>query len=73
MKQLRLIARELGRRGGLSRAARLTPERRRQIASLGGMAKALSREAVGRILSNLQYLAAVEVLYGSASRASRGH
>jgi hypothetical protein len=72
MKPLQEMARELGRRGGLSRAARLTPERRRQIASLGGMAKALSRVAAGRILDNLRYLAAVEVLHGSASRAARG-
>jgi len=72
MKQLQVIAQELGRRGGLARAARLTPERRREIASRGGRAKALSREAAGRILSNLQYLESVEALYESASRAARG-
>ena len=71
MKPLQEMARELGRRGGLSRAARLTPERRRQIASLGGMAKALSREAVGRILSNYQYLEDVEILRANAVRESR--
>ena len=71
MKDLSSIARELGRRGGLARAARLTAERRRQIASQGGRSKSLSRVAADRIRENFLYLAAVDALHGKHPRASR--
>ena len=57
-----LAAQALGRRGGLVRARRLSPEQRRKIASLGGMAKALSRHAVRRVEDNFDYLEAIEAL-----------
>ncbi|HEY3226938.1 MAG TPA: hypothetical protein VGK61_08105 [Planctomycetota bacterium] len=71
MRSLHRVARELGRRGGLARAARLTPERRRQIASQGGRAKALSRVAADRIRDNFRYLEAVDALHGRRHGSSR--
>lgn len=37
-------AREMGRRGGASRAKKLSPERRREIASEGGKASKKARK-----------------------------
>jgi hypothetical protein len=58
------MARRLGRRGGLARAKRLSPERRRQIASRGGEARRRSLLAARRIADNLRYAAAVRELRG---------
>jgi hypothetical protein len=58
------VAAALGRRGGHARAARLTPERRRQIAAAGASARQQSLEAARRIAVNLSYAAAVEALRG---------
>ena len=62
------VARELGRRGGLARARNLTRNRRKEIASHGGRAKALSRVAASRIRDNFTYLEAVERLRPSRGR-----
>lgn len=56
------IAKTLGQRGGLARAARLRPEERRRIAALGGEARRLSLEAAKRISVNLRYAEAVRAL-----------
>ena len=56
------LARTLGRRGGLSRAKRLTPAERAHIASLGGHARRESLQAARRIAANFDYLAAVHEL-----------
>jgi hypothetical protein len=60
------MARALGRRGGLARARRLTPEERRRIAALGGKARAESLRAARRIADNFRYEAAVRALRGNA-------
>jgi hypothetical protein len=59
---MKSIARALGRRGGISRARKLSPERRREIASQGGRSKALSRHASRRIRENFEYLKKVNAL-----------
>lgn len=53
------MARAMGRRGGRARASRLSAERRRQIASLGGQARQRSLLATRRLVENLVYAAAV--------------
>ena len=55
-------ARALGQRGGKARAARLSVEKRKAIASMGGRAKGLSHHAERRIRDNFRYLAAVDAL-----------
>jgi hypothetical protein len=60
------MARALGRRGGRTRARRLSAARKKSIASLGGAARARSLEAARRIAANLRYAAAVAVLRGPA-------
>jgi len=64
-------ARTLGRRGGLARAARLTAEERRAIASHGGRARSLSFHAARRIRENFRYLAAVDALRPPAAPVTR--
>ena len=59
------LARALGRRGGRMRAQRLSAGRKKQIASLGGNARARSLEAARRIEANLRYAATVVVLRGA--------
>jgi len=58
------LAATLGRRGGRARAARLSPERRRQIAAAGAAARRQSLEAARRIAVNFRYAAAVQQLRG---------
>jgi len=65
------MARAMGRRGGRARAKRLSPERRRQIASLGGQARQRSLLAARRILENLLFAAAVAELQGEALEVPR--
>lgn len=43
MDSIKEIARALGSRGGRERAARLSPERRHEIAAMGGKAAAIKR------------------------------
>lgn len=54
----------LGRRGGLARAARLTPDLKRQIAAAGAAARVRSLEAARRVAVNFSYAAAVDALQG---------
>lgn len=65
------LATVLGRRGGRARAARLSPERRRQIAAAGAAARRQSLEAARRIAVNFSYAEAVEELRGAAPPARR--
>ena len=60
--RLRQFARALGHRGGLVRAQRLSPDRRRKIASLGGRARRESLQAGRRIEENFRYLDVVRTL-----------
>jgi hypothetical protein len=65
------MARAMGRRGGRARATRLSPERRRQIASLGGRARQRSLLAARRLVENLLYAAVVAELQGEAPEVLR--
>lgn len=65
------MARALGRRGGLARARRLTAERRREIAALGGAARRESLAAARQIASNFNYAKAVVALRGGATAVER--
>jgi hypothetical protein len=56
------IAKELGRKGGQVRAARLTVTQRSRIASLGAAARRRSLEAARRIADNFAYATAVASL-----------
>lgn len=58
------MAKALGRRGGQARAKRLSPDERKRIASLGGVARLRSREAARQIMVNLAYAAMVQELQG---------
>lgn len=58
-------ARAMGRQGGRVRAQRLSAQRRRQIASLGGHARRRSLLVARRIEENLRYAAAVLELRGA--------
>ena len=59
---LSALARALGRRGGLSRARRLTPADKSRIACMGGHARRESLEAARRIADNFKYLTVVREL-----------
>lgn len=65
------MARAMGRRGGRARVRRLSPERRRQIASLGGQARQRSLVAARRLVENLLYAAAMEELRGEPREVLR--
>lgn len=65
------MAREMGRRGGRARADRLSSERRRQIASLGGRARQGSLLATRRLVENLLYAAAALELRGATRSVLR--
>lgn len=65
------MAKALGRRGGLARARRLSTERRAEIASLGGEARARSLEAARRIAENFRYAAAAQELRGGTPIVER--
>ena len=65
------MARAMGRRGGRARAKRLSAERRRQIASLGGRARHRSLLVARRIVDNLRYVAAVLELRGGTRKVLR--
>jgi hypothetical protein len=56
------LARALGRRGGLARARRLSPEEKSRIASLGGHARRESLLAARRIADNFHYLTVLHEL-----------
>jgi len=61
----------LGRRGGRIRARRLSAERKRQIAALGGASRAKSLQAARRITENFRYAAAIASLRGASPRVTR--
>jgi hypothetical protein len=65
---LQQMAKILGSRGGRARARRLSANERRRIASLGGHARRQSIEAERRLISTLQYAAAVRELRGGPPR-----
>jgi hypothetical protein len=65
------VARALGSRGGRARAKRLSVERRRVIASLGGVARRESLAAARRIADNFAYAAAAEALHGDPGSIER--
>ena len=65
------MARALGRRGGRIRAQRLSAARKKQIASLGGTARARSLQVARRIEDNFRYAAAVASLRGPARTVTR--
>jgi hypothetical protein len=56
------IACQLGRRGGLARARRLSGPAKRRIAAAGGKARALSFAVARRLQKNFQYVRAVRSL-----------
>ena len=58
----RAMARHLGRLGGRKRAVRLSAERKRRIAALGGKARAESFAIARRIEENLRYAATLAEL-----------
>lgn len=64
-------ARRLGKRGGVARARRLSAERRREIACLGGQARRHSLLVAKRIAANFYYLAAVRALQGGPPKVTR--
>ena len=67
----RQMAKKLGARGGRARALRLTADRRRSIASLGGAARRESLAAARRIADNFTYLEAVVALQGGRPHVRR--
>lgn len=56
------IARTLGRRGGLSRARRLSSRRRAEIARMGARARGESLRLAEAIRNNFDYVAAIHQL-----------
>ncbi|MBF0491510.1 MAG: hypothetical protein HQM15_01860 [Deltaproteobacteria bacterium] len=56
------LAKELGRKGGLARAQKLSAKRRKEIASLGGVSKSLSQKANERIESNFRFWETMKIL-----------
>lgn len=65
------VAAILGRKGGRARAARLSPDRKREIAALGAAARLRSLEAARHIAVNFSYAAAVEELRGAPPAVRR--
>lgn len=65
------LAAELGRRGGRARAARLSPERRRQIAATGASARRQSLEAARRITANFHFLELVRAFAPEPPKVTR--
>jgi hypothetical protein len=68
---VRAMARAMGRRGGRARAKRLSAERRRRIASMGGKARHRSILAGRRLTANLLYAAAALELGGQTRKVLR--
>jgi hypothetical protein len=60
------IARTLGRRGGLSRARRLSSQRRAEIARMGARARRDSLRLAEAIRNNFDYVSAVHHLHPPA-------
>jgi hypothetical protein len=60
------IAKQLGKRGGLARAKKLSSKKRKAIASMGGRSRALSHHAARRVETNFRYVEAIEALRKAA-------
>ncbi len=58
----RTMAQQLGRQGGLKRAARLSAGEKRRIGALGGTARAESFAIARRVEANLRYAATIAEL-----------
>lgn len=65
------LAKVLGRRGGQVRAKRLSPERRREIAALGGKARANSLDLYKRMIENFRYVQTIREMCGETSGLKR--
>lgn len=65
------MAKALGRLGGLARAKKLLPERKRKIAASGGKARARSLLMAQRIMTNLRYAEAMRKLRGKPDKVTR--
>lgn len=65
------MAQQLGRQGGRKRAARLSAEAKRRIASLGGKARAESFAIARRVEQNLRYAATVAELQPRSMAVAR--
>ena len=61
----------MGSRGGRARARRLSPEERRRIASLGGIARHRSLQVAQRIADNFRYVADILDLQGKSLKVVR--
>lgn len=62
---LRSLAKQLGRQGGLKRAQKLSAQRRKEIASAGGKARAEAHATAKRIEENFRYLETIRELTSS--------
>ena len=65
------LAAALGRRGGRARAARLSAERKREIAAQGAASRRASLEAARRITVNYRYVEVVRQLAPRPPRVKR--
>lgn len=68
---VREMARAMGRRGGRARARRLSAQRRREIASLGGQARHRSLLVARFIADNFRYVDAALELRGGPREVLR--
>jgi len=65
------LAKALGRLGGRARARRLSFERKKQIASLGGQARAQAHQVARRIAENFRYVNVARELAGRPRKVMR--
>ena len=65
------MARALGRRGGRTRAVRLSVAERKRIARLGASARRFSLEAARRIAENFAYAETAAILRRAPTRVAR--
>ncbi len=65
------LARKLGRRGGETRAKRLSAKRRHEIASQGGRSRARSLALAKRVRVNFRYVEAILALRGKKITVQR--
>lgn len=66
-----LLAKALGRRGGLSRSRRLSAERKKQIAALGGHSRAQSLLLAKRVHVNFRYVQTIREMRGESLTVKR--
>lgn len=63
--RMRSLAEKLGRRGGIKRAQKLSARRRKEIASVGGKARAEAHAIAKRIEENFRTLETIRELASS--------